>query len=451
MLRRILMLMLRIRRARRDPDLFVGFCFTDPRGRPLRQGKIHRELQAFLSSERRGLVELPRDHGKSTQVCARLIWELARDTSLRIKIICASEALAVERGRFIREAIVNNSRVKVVFPNLRPARPWSDTRLSVVRPANAIGPSLTSIGVQAASTGSRADILVCDDIVDVKALYSKAERDRVKEHFRNNLMNLLEPDGRFWGLCTPWHRADLNAELKENAAYPVLRRAIDSDLEPIWPERWSKEALEARQREIGSASFARGYRLVPLADEDTVISRECVQYWKADDRHLDRLILSVDPAISTSARADRSAFVVLGQYGNEIRCLYSLARRVNAPGLISLIRKVDSAWNPEVILFESNAAFRGIAELMTAHESFGPKVKQIVNTRDKGARVATFGVSVENGSFRLEARENGEGFDSQNELLDEMITFPLGEHDDLLDAAATGTSYLLGNKEPRAW
>ena len=32
-----------------------------------------------------------------------------------------------------------------------------------------------------------------------------------------------------------------------------------------------------------------------------------------------------------------------------------------------------------------------------------------------------------------------------------MITFPFGEHDDLVDAAATGTAYLLDRREPRMW
>jgi phage terminase large subunit-like protein len=32
-----------------------------------------------------------------------------------------------------------------------------------------------------------------------------------------------------------------------------------------------------------------------------------------------------------------------------------------------------------------------------------------------------------------------------------MTTFPAGEHDDLLDAAAFGTEYLLNKPEPRVW
>ena len=39
----------------------------------------------------------------------------------------------------------------------------------------------------------------------------------------------------------------------------------------------------------------------------------------------------------------------------------------------------------------------------------------------------------------------------QQELFDEMTTFPFGSHDDLLAATATGTDYLQVQCEPRIW
>ena len=64
------------RRAIDDPSAFVEFAFTDSHGRLLRQAAVHRELQAFLTEHPRALIELPRDHGKSFQVCCRVLWEL---------------------------------------------------------------------------------------------------------------------------------------------------------------------------------------------------------------------------------------------------------------------------------------------------------------------------------------------------------------------------------------
>src|SRR5213593_4352718 len=76
----------RVLRARQLPDEFAELCFADPAGQPLWQAVQHRHLQEFLGRHDRALIELPRDHGKSLQVCIRILWELGRDPSLRVKI-----------------------------------------------------------------------------------------------------------------------------------------------------------------------------------------------------------------------------------------------------------------------------------------------------------------------------------------------------------------------------
>src|SRR5438045_1346148 len=184
--------------------------------------RLVREAERQLLTDARAesvstLRQMLRSEAEKTRPdAARILWELGRDPSLRVKVVCSSEALAAERGRFLRDAVAGNARLRLAFPHLTPAKPWEATRFSVKRPADLIGPSVAALGVGAASTGTRADLLVCDDVVDVKALYSRADRDRVKTFFRENLMNLLEPDGRFWNLSTPWHLDDLNSELKRN-------------------------------------------------------------------------------------------------------------------------------------------------------------------------------------------------------------------------------------------
>ncbi len=253
----------------------------------------------------------------------------------------------------------------------------------------------------------------------------------------------------------PWHADDLNARLKKMSnVYRLFQRPIGSECESIWPEKWPTERLRERMSEIGSASFARGYRLVPIVEDETPIRAEWLRFW-TDPSEYDMLVLSVDPAVSTSTKADRSALVLLGRCstataGVEIRVLASTARRVAAPDLLSLIETFDREYNPAVILFESNAAFQGIKDFLVTQAPFGAKIKGVTQSTDKHSRVAAFSVAVENGAFRLRA-EDGAVDSAQRELFDEMTTFPFGEHDDLLDAAATGTAYLLDRREPRAW
>ena len=253
-------------------------------------------------------------------------------------------ALAAERSRFLHDAISRNGRVRLTFPALVPAEPFTATRFTIRRPAEVIGPSVTALGVGAASTGTRADLLICDDIVDVKAIRSRAERERVKAFYRENLVNLLEPDGRLWNVFTPWHRDDLNAELKTNSAYALFRRAIGDDLAAVWPEKWPRTRLAERRAEIGAVPFARAYRLVCVADEEVPIRGECIRFW-TEPVEYDQIILAVDPAISTKQSADRSALVTLGRTNQDVvHCLEALARRVAAPDLVELIADADRRW-----------------------------------------------------------------------------------------------------------
>ena len=115
-----------IREARINPVAFLRLILTGADWDPL--PAIHRDLQNHLSAHRLALVELPRDHGKTTQVCLRVLWELGRAPNLRIKIVCASESIAVDRSRFLRRSIEQNRRLCRVFPHLRKSQPWRRTR-----------------------------------------------------------------------------------------------------------------------------------------------------------------------------------------------------------------------------------------------------------------------------------------------------------------------------------
>src|SRR5439155_12612341 len=89
----------------------------------------------------------------------------------------------------------------------------------------------------------------------------------------------------------------------------------------------------------------------------------------------ERIILSVDPAVSQRSTADCSALVTLGKTANnQVHCLEAIARRVSTPDLIELIDDADRRWRPELILFESNAAFAGIKELLVRPARFGAKI-----------------------------------------------------------------------------
>lgn len=251
---------------------------------------------------------------------------------------------------------------------------------------------------------------------------------------------------------TPWHPDDLNAHLKANRSYAVFRRAVGPNLEPVWAEKWSSARLAERRAEIGEASFARGYRLITMSEGEVTIRPEWVQFWNEEwsRERIERLVLAVDPAVSAKKSADESALVLVGQVANEVRVLEAVGRRVRTPELVELIDQFDRRWQPDVILFESNAAFAGIRDLLVRRTRFGPKVLGEAATRGKDARIAALSVAVQNGSVKLKG-SGGIVDASQRELFEQLTTYPFATHDDLADATAAGVEHLLSRKEPRLW
>ena len=148
--------------------------------------------------------------------------------------------------------------------------------------------------------------------------------------------------------------------------------------------------------------------------------------------------------IARPVRADASAIVVLGQKGNDVYCLDATAHKVSVPDLMTLIDEADLRWQPDVIAFEANAAFRGIRDLFARHARFGPKLVGVSQTRSKPARFAAFAVRVQSGCFRLMGCATGL-CPSQQSLWTEITSYPFGDTNDLLDAAAMGTEIKAAN------
>lgn len=424
----------------------MEFVWRGDDGRYLRQAMLHRELQAHLAAHREALVRFPRDHGKSTQVFGRAVWELGHNHNLRIKAVCATDALAQKRVSEMRR-LCESPHVRQVFPDLKPLHSeWTKHHFTVQRTANLLDNSVDAYGVLGAATGGRCDILILDDITDAEnSLYSSVRRQAVCEAVANKWLNLVVPgSGRVWWIGTPWHFDDaFHQRCTDPRTFSLLDRKIPASLDTIWPERWPRDRLEEHREKIGPRAFARGFHCFPMATEEQVFAIEWFRFWRPDDLPEElEYYLGIDPAFSEKQRADETAFVVLGVADKRKYVLEAVHRRgLSLKGVVTEAMRLIRKYHPYRCRVETNAAQVYVADAIRHAIDETDDIETMVygepttsKTGDKDARMAVLADQFELGHVFLRANGDGRPHKSQEELYQQLTQFPNGEHDDLCDA-----------------
>ena len=116
-------------------------------------------------------------------------------------------------------------------------------------------PQILGVGCGSSITGKHADVVVTDDIVNLKDRVSRAEREHTKA-FYMELQNVKNRGGRFINCGTPWHKEDaflLMPNLQKFDCYST--GLIDRD------------TLNEIRAAMTDSLFAANYELKHIADE----------------------------------------------------------------------------------------------------------------------------------------------------------------------------------------
>ncbi|MBP5726986.1 MAG: hypothetical protein J6Y48_07910 [Clostridia bacterium] len=121
---------------------------------------------------------------------------------------------------------------------------------------------LLGIGIGGSLTGKHADIVITDDIVNLKDRISRAERDRTKAIYQE-LQNIRNPGGRIINTGTPWHKEDAFSLMPEPMRYDWRQTGMLTEIQA--------ELLKAS---MAPSLFAANYELVHIASEQALFTTE---------------------------------------------------------------------------------------------------------------------------------------------------------------------------------
>ena len=119
---------------------------------------------------------------------------------------------------------------------------------------------LLGIGIGGSLTGKHADLLITDDIVNLKDRISRAERDRTKAIYQE-LQNIRNPGGRIINTGTPWHKDD---------AFTLMPEPMRYD----WRQTGMLTAAQAERLKasMSYSLFAANYELRHIAVENALFT-----------------------------------------------------------------------------------------------------------------------------------------------------------------------------------
>lgn len=117
---------------------------------------------------------------------------------------------------------------------------------------------VVGLGIGTSITGKHADIVVTDDIVNLKDRISKAEREKTKVQYME-LQNICNRGGRFINTGTPWHKEDAISIMPNVKKYDCYATGLIT-----------RDKLEELRQSMSDSLFAANYELKHIADKDAM-------------------------------------------------------------------------------------------------------------------------------------------------------------------------------------
>lgn len=414
----------------------------------------HRKIAAALERVERGdcrrlMIFMPPRHGKSMLASEFFpAWYLGRNPDRQVIHATYAQGLADDFGRKIRNLLKSDVHQAVFLGSGVAADSAAASRFHTLG-----GGVYHAVGRGASATGRGAHLLLIDDpIKDREEADSEIIRSRLKDWYSSVAYTRLMPDSAVVLIQTRWHEDDLAgwilAEHNDEQWEVLSLPALDESGEALWPDAFPIERLEQIRSVIGPREWTALYQQRPRPDGGGEFRREWVQFYEGTPDEVagatNRYIL-VDPASEKRKTNDYTSAWCIGLGQDRNYYVLDMVRdRLNLAERGRLVMQMHRRWRPQQVRYERYGMMADVQYLQELQwrENYRFAIEEVAGATPKNDRIRRLIPLFE--ARRLWFPQTLHRTDHSGrvvELVDafinqELLAFPVGVHDDMLDALA---------------
>ena len=316
----------------------------------------------------------------------------------------------------------------------------------------AAGGGVMTRGVGSPPTGSGFNLILIDDPIRKREdAESENFREKLWDWYTDDLYTRLEPEGAIVLTLTRWGHDDLAARALASEKWTVLRLpALAEEGDPLgrapgealWPERYDREALLKIRAVIsqndGLASWEALYQQNPTPREGAFF--KVVQLQIVDEVPAGLRTVRAWDLAASAGKGDWSAGVKIeGPDKDGLRYITDVKRGQWSTDDRDKEMKQTAALDGRGchIQLSQDPGQAGVSQVEALVKMLaGYSVDSNRETGAKEVRAGPVSSQINAKNFRLQAGEWNKDF------IEELRQFPLGKHDDQVDALSSGFNWL---------
>lgn len=408
----------------------------------------------FDPNRNKVLILMPRGTFKSSCVTIGFTLQyILNNPDARILIDSETYSKAKNFLAEVKGHLESNKKFREIFKHIYGCYPddtkknssvrWTDAAVDLAcrtRPMKE--PSISCSGIDRSINGMHFDLIIEDDLHSEKNVTNKEQIQQVIDH-RRLAQSLLDPGMPRITIGTRWDYQDAYSHVLNNqrSSYNILiRRAIEDDGSLFFPERLTPEFLEEQKRDQGNYIFSCQYQNNPVDDDTAIFKQSYMDQARTEwDLVKDRPMnwfMAIDPSYE-GEYSDYAAFVLAGMdFQQEIFVKQVYRAKMNYMDIINLMFDWYIRYKPRRIALETIATQKNIQYMLNNEQKRRgiwlpvQEIKTRQNTKED--RIKSLAPYYEFGRIHHLKEAN-----QLDDLEYELLHFPKGAHDDMIDALAT--------------